>query len=60
MEYRYTLKYKDGTGNIVISDFPADIDVNRLRGYLRRFFLACSWLPETLNKLLGEQRDNEY
>ena len=35
MEYRYTLKYKDGADNIVISDFPADIDVDRLRGYLR-------------------------
>ena len=48
--YRCINKYVDG-GVVVNYEFDANVDVYQLEDNLKRFLKACSWLPETLDKI---------
>ena len=57
-DYKYKLQYVDG-GVVVNYEFDANVDVYQLEDNLKRFLKACSWLPETLDKIFVDNRKLE-
>lgn len=49
-DYKYKLQYVD-KGTVVDYEFDANVDIYQLEDNLKRFLAACSWLPETLDKI---------
>lgn len=54
--YKYRLQYIDND-NAVDYEFDANLDIFQLENHLKRFLAACSWCPETINKIFVD--DNE-
>lgn len=48
-DYYYELKYVDGN-EIITHKFPALINMDEMKQYLRRFLLASGWMESTLNE----------
>ena len=52
-QYEYILTYIDGDKE-VSHTFSAFCTGEEMRSHLRGFLAACSWLPESIDKILGE------
>lgn len=48
--YKYKLQYIDN-GTVVDYEFDANVDILQVEDHLKRFLAACSWSPETVDKI---------